>query len=67
MSQRQIESYETTIKGRLIEIIVYETSNVAYPYYAIASLKKIDGAGKTVDEAKRKCEVAVKMDILTNS
>lgn len=67
MPQREIERYETIVEGRSIEIIVYKTSNEVAPYYAVASFKRIDGAGKTLEEARRKCESAVKMDILMNS
>lgn len=63
---REIERYKTTIEGRTVEIIVYKATNVVAPYYAVASSKRIDGAGKTIEEAKRKCESAIKIDIITN-
>jgi hypothetical protein len=60
-----VEEYEKEIAGRLVSIVVkYEQAN-EFPYYAVSSLN-IDGAGKTVEEAKEKCENATKLDIIMN-
>jgi hypothetical protein len=67
MGDKIVETYRVNIMSNEIDITVNETSNNEFPYYAVASYKKIDGAGKTVEEAKEKCEGAVRMDLRMNS
>ncbi|MGH4121130.1 hypothetical protein [Clostridium sp.] len=62
-----METYQVMICNKNIDITISKTSNKEYPFYAAASYKNIDGAGKTADEARKKCESVVKMDILMNS
>lgn len=61
-----METYHVTIMDKNIDITVSKTSNEEHPYYAVASYKNIDGAGKTVEEARKKCESAVKMELIMN-
>ncbi|GEQ20113.1 hypothetical protein CBU02nite_06190 [Clostridium butyricum] len=61
-----METYHVTIMDKNIDITVNRTSNNEYPYYAVASYKNIDGAGKTVEEARKKCESAVKIELIMN-
>ncbi|ASN04680.1 hypothetical protein [Virgibacillus necropolis] len=58
-----IEKYEKEIEGTTVSITVKKTNNKESSYYAISSLN-VDGAGKTIEEAKGKCESATKMQIL---
>ncbi|MCM3391451.1 MULTISPECIES: hypothetical protein [Cytobacillus] len=60
-----VEEYEKEIAGRLVSIVVKYDEGKAFPYYAVSSIK-IDGAGKTIEEAKEKCENATKLDIILN-
>lgn len=60
-----VEEYEKEIQGQSIRIVVNHYSNRKNPYYAISSLN-IDGAGETIEEAKSKCENAIKMEIIMN-
>lgn len=61
-----METYNVTIMDKNINITVNKTSNKEYPYYAAASYKNIDGAGKTIEEARKKCESAVRMELIMN-
>lgn len=61
-----METYNVTIMDKNINITVNKTSNKEYQYYAAASYKNIDGAGKTIEEARKKCESAVRMELIMN-
>jgi hypothetical protein len=63
----KVETYRVNIMNNEIDITVSKTNNKEFPYYAVASYKNIDGAGKSVEEAKAKCEGAVKIDLIMNS
>ncbi|TYS89297.1 hypothetical protein [Rossellomorea aquimaris] len=55
-----VEEYDKEISGRLVSIEVrYEQGN------AVSSLN-VDGSGKTLEEAKARCENATKMEIIMN-
>lgn len=60
-----VEEYETVIAGGLVSIVVSYEQDKPFPYYAV-STHNVDGAGKTLEEAKMKCEQATKMQIIMN-
>ncbi|ETI69376.1 protein kinase family protein [Neobacillus vireti] len=60
-----VEEYEKEIAGRLVSIVVRHEQDKPLPYYAVSSLN-VDGSGKTLEEAKMKCENATKMEISMN-
>lgn len=60
-----IEEYEKELAGRFVSIVVRHDRGKPFPYYAISSLN-VDGYGKTLEEAKMKCENATKMEITMN-
>jgi len=60
-----VEKYSKEIAGKVVEFTVECTENTEYPYYVQSTLN-VDGAGKTIVEAKEKCENATKMYIMMN-
>ncbi|MEA4835987.1 MAG: hypothetical protein VB133_12710 [Anaeromusa sp.] len=58
-----VDKETITIRGIKVTITTVETSNTANRYYASSSYKNIDGAGCTVEEAKKKCINATELEI----
>ena len=63
--EREIERRQIQIMDRNVSIIVYQTDNNRYPFYA-TSIGNIDGAGETIEDAIQKCENALRIDFMMN-
>jgi len=60
-----VEEYEKEIAGRFVSIVVKYEQDKPFPYSALSTLS-VDGSGKTLKEAKVKCEDATRMEIIMN-
>ena len=60
-----VERYETEFAETLVSIVVKYERDKPFPYLAVSSLH-VDGVGKSVEEAKEKCENATRIEINVN-